>query len=425
MERNFPETDPKPNCGAVPVQKETDHSALSENIQAVHTTGLRTSPIMISTMTAPVSTPREHDTSTRPLACRVVSADGVHTALATWRELEHRLQNRSVACSAVWTECWIHAYGDVVPYSFLVAESNGTIRGICLLAMGTSQKAGPFALKTQHLGTAGEPMPGSVCVEYNRILVEPAFQQEFFRQIVQHLHADRDWEQLRLDGFSEQDLQPWLEHLPHAEIRKRESRYFNLQAARAAGETVIEGLGRSTRSNLRRRLKQYGELDCQWAETLEQAEEILQELIVLHQARWQAAGQPGAFASDRFRRFQQDAGLKLFLEQKVVLFRVRHQAETVGCLLLLVDQNRLLDYLSGFADFNVKPSPGLTTHFLCMEAAWQRGYDAYDFLVGDKRHKENLSNNVHQLCWLTCSRPSWKLTAIESLRRWKRWWKRN
>ncbi|WP_437224685.1 GNAT family N-acetyltransferase [Planctomicrobium sp. SH661] len=357
--------------------------------------------------------------TTETLHCRIVSSESAEQAMATWREIEARQGSSSLASGATWTENWIQVYGNVVPYRFLIAEAGGVPRGICLLTTGTAEKVGPFPIRTLHLGTAGEPQPGSVCVEYNRILVEPRFQGEFISQVAAAIKQDRTWEQLRLDGFSEADLAPWLPHFPNAEVRSRDSRYFDLKAAREHAQPVIERLGKSTRSNLRRRLKQYGDLQCEWAETIEQAEDILTELITLHQARWQAVGQPGAFASERFLKFQTTTALKLFLEQKSVLFRVRHQSETVGCLYLLVDDNRLLDYLSGFADFNVKPSPGLTTHYLCMEAALQRGYDAYDFLVGDKRHKENLSSDVNQLCWLTWSRPSFKLTAIELLRKLK------
>jgi len=375
----------------------------------------------MSTTSAVLSVPRSAPVQAGVLNCRIADSDNVHAALAVWRELDYRLGNRSVASSATWTESWIQVYGNVVPFRFLIAESNGVARGICLLTSGTGQKLGPFSIRTLHLGTAGEPQPGSVCVEYNRLLVEPEFQAELIALVATEIHHDQSWEQLRLDGFSSADLQPWLTHFPGAEVRSRDSRYFDLEAARLSEKQVIDLLGRSTRSNLRRRLKQYGPLECEWAETIEQAEEILQELITLHQARWESAGQPGAFASPHFRDFQLLVNLKLFLEGKVVLFRVRHQAETVGCLLLLVDENRLLDYLSGFADFDVKPSPGLTTHYLCMEQALQRGFRAYDFLVGEKRHKENLSSEINQLCWLSWSRPSWKLKGLEHLRTWKQW----
>ncbi|MDB4731430.1 GNAT family N-acetyltransferase, partial [bacterium] len=104
-------------------------------------------------------------------------------------------------------------------------------------------------------------------------------------------------------------------------------------------------------------------------------------------------------------------------EKKVILFRVQHEEQTVGALMLLVDQNRMLDYLSGFADFSEKPSIGLITHYLCMEEGLKRGFDAYDFLVGEKQHKDNLSTHKNQLCWLSYSRPSMKNSTMKTLRK--------
>lgn len=349
------------------------------------------------------------------LKWRTLSFVQVHESLALWRRLEQRIGETSVANSAVWIESWLKSYGDVIPYQIAVFESHGAVRGMCLITEGVQQKEGPFHVNTVHIGTAGEPN-GSVCVEYNRILVETAYRDEFISGLVSLMNTDDRWEQLRLDGFSDADLEPWLEHLPGAQIRHRESRYFDFEATRTAETEVIDQLGRSTRANLRRRLKQYGELTCEWAENVDQAEDIFHELIELHQARWKAIGQPGAFANPRFLKFQAEASLRLFLENKAVLFRVRQQDETIGCLLLLNDRNRLLDYLSGFASFEEKPSPGLITHYLCMGEAMRRGYSAYDFLVGDKRHKDNLSNQVADLCWLTWSRPNWKFRFLDVMR---------
>jgi|GEM_PF-616915 len=369
----------------------------------------------------PMTSAELGQTLTGHLRWRVFSSrDQLDEALAIWRLLESRMQSTSVACSATWVETWLSAYGDIVPSEIHVAECDGLVRGICLLTSGQGQKNGPFLMKTRHFGTAGEPQPGSVCVEYNRLLVEPSFRFRFVAGLCRQVQSDTAWEEFHLDGFEESELSEWQEFFPGAVVRARDSRYFDLAEARHQKTDVISSLGRSTRSNLRRRLKQYGTLTCEWAESLEQAEEIFQELITLHQARWQAVGEAGAFASSRFEQFQKTACLKLFLEDKAVLFRVRQQDETVGCLFLLNDQNRLLDYLSGFASFEEKPSPGLISHYLCMEEALKRGFRAYDFLVGDKRHKENLSTHSSQLCWLTVSRPGWKRTLAERLRQAKK-----
>ena len=348
------------------------------------------------------------------------TSSSAHDALQVWKQLEQRLNSNSLASSASWVECWLDAYGDLVPHRFLVMEQSGMPRGIALIDSGRDKKLGPFPIRTVHLGTAGEPQLGSVCVEYNRLLVESSHAEEFHRGIRDSIESDLSWEQFVLDGFSESDLVPWTKLYPDAAIRSRESKYFDLKDARENERDVLASLGKSTRSNLRRRLKKYGDLECEWASSLDRAEDIFSELIKLHQARWNAVGQPGAFANDRFRRFQEQAVSRLFTEQRAVLFRVRHQNVTVGCLLLLVDRNRLLDYLSGFAPFDEKPSPGLITHYLCLQSAYERGYDAYDFLVGDKQHKSNLSTHTNQLCWMSVTRPSWKSKTVETVREVKR-----
>lgn len=338
-------------------------------------------------------------------------------ALALWRELHTRLQSANITTHPTWVKSWIDHYGDLVPHRFLIAESAGVVRGIVLITQGVGKKNGPFPIKSVHLGTAGEPQQGSICVEYNRLLVEEGFRIPFTQGLIDAIQNDSGWESLSFDGIDEQELAPWLAMFPQATVRYRDSPYFDLETARNSTGEVISHLGKSTRSNLRRRIKKYGELQTTWATSQSEAEEIFSELIQLHQARWTAVGEAGAFANERFLHFQKQILQRLFKEQKLVLFRIRHDGETVGALLLLVDQNRLLDYLSGFASFEEKPSIGLVTHYLCMQAALERGYDAYDFLVGEKQHKRNLSNNCQQLCWFDYSRPSMKKHAVSTLRK--------
>ena len=354
---------------------------------------------------------RTHDLRWRILA-KHESAEG----LEQWSTLEQRLDFCRLMASRVWVETWLRHYGDLIDCRILVFERDGVVEGLALVVTSREYQQGPFRLVTGHLGTAGEPDAESVCVEYNALLVNPKYEVDFYDGLVDQLGQQKEWDELRLDGFSTTDLQPLLDRLPAGEVKHRESRYFDFAVAREGGKDVISCLGKSTRANLRRRLREYGELDCTWAESLSEALEIFEELVQLHQERWTAVGEPGAFASRRFREFQEELITRLFLEDRCVLFRVRHEGTTVGCLMLLVDQNRLLDYLSGFVSFELKPSPGLVTHQQCMQAALDRGYDAYDFLVGDKRHKANLGTDSAELVWVRLARPTWKQCLVRSVK---------
>ncbi|MCA9025990.1 MAG: GNAT family N-acetyltransferase [Planctomycetaceae bacterium] len=336
--------------------------------------------------------------------------------LVKWHELERRIGSRQLATSRVWTETWLRHLGDVTPSEFVIAEQDGITRGICLLTHSGIHSKGPLPINSLHLGTAGDPPEDGVWVEYNGLLVEEAFRHEFVRELIRIAALDESWDELHLDGFSREQAQELIDQLPGIEITTRPSPYFDLRAAREADGEILPHLGRSTRSNIRRRLREYGEVTCEWVDNPTQAEEVFSELISLHQARWKSDGKPGLFSSQRFQDFQLELMTRCLDDGRVVLFRVSQGERTVGCLMLLVDNNRLLDYLSGFAPFDQFASPGLIVHFLCMTEAQRRGYDAYDFLIGEHQHKRNLSNAEAELIWATWRRPRLKYKLLDAAR---------
>jgi len=364
------------------------------------------------------------------LSLSVLGKSSADIAMSAWREIEFNPEYResencgSLTCGSLWTETWLEHYADAVPHQFLLASVEGHPVGVTLVTNGVGQKDGPLRVHTKHLGTAGERPGESVCVEYNKLHALPQYRAAFEDAVISHILQDKAWDSFRLDGFTPEDARQLMQDLPGAELRRRESPYYDLKATREAGVELLSRLGRSTRQNTRRLLRNYGELTTEWANDTTTATEIFAELMTLHQARWESSGMPGAFASRRFSRFQQSLISKSFAlpakQRPVVLFRLKHQQATVGCLMLLVDGNRMLDYISGFASFEEQPSPGIMTHYHCMEEALSRGFDAYDFLVGEKRHKENLSTDKGELVWASWTRPSLKSRMIGAVRSLKR-----
>ena len=332
-----------------------------------------------------------------------------------WERLDESFGRQELTCCWGWTATWLEHYGDVVPHRFAVGEAAGRPCGIALVTSATARR-GPFRLRSVHLGTAGEPPGESIFVEYNRIRVEPGLRSAFAASLIGDLRRDGRWHELRLDGFAPEDAEPLLDADPLLAAQPMESPVNELQAAGSGDAGVLGALKSRTRGKVRRTLEAIGDIEAEWAEDPEHARDILDELIDLHQRRWSAVGEPGAFASPRFAAFHRRLVPRLLPSRAVILFRVRARVGTVGCLYHFVDRGRVLFYQSGFASCDDRRlTPGFVAFASCMQACRDRGLAEYDFLVGDGRYKRDLSTTSRQLIWATGRHPARRWQLIDRL----------
>jgi CelD/BcsL family acetyltransferase involved in cellulose biosynthesis len=331
-----------------------------------------------------------------------------------WRDLEAGLQQDSLASSWDWTDAWLAHYGDVVRHRFAIAEVDDAARGIVLVTEGSNRRRGPFRLRTVHLGTAGEPPGEGVLVEYNRVLVEPDHRRAFAAALIGEIRGGPTWHELHLDGFAPEDAEPFLDVEPLLVPRIAASRVVDLREAAAQDGSVLQVLKRATRTKVRRSLKGLGAVEGEWADTPETAFDVLDELIGLHERRWQRVGEPGAFARPRFARFHRELIRRLLPQGRVVLFRVRSASGTVGCLYGFIERRRLLFYQSGLASYSDRQiRPGFVVCHACMQACFDRGLTEFDFLAGESSYKSQLSTTTRELVWATARQPALRWTAMD------------
>jgi CelD/BcsL family acetyltransferase involved in cellulose biosynthesis len=159
------------------------------------------------------------------------------------------------------------------------------------------------------------------------------------------------------------------------------------------------------------------------------AESWLDELIALHDARWRAIGQEGAFASPKRRAFHFGFLRSAVPRNEAYVMRIRTGTQTVGVLYGILSHGLVNFYQSGFhttGDPHLKP--GLVSHCLAIRHFAAAGYREYDFLAsapGESRYKQSLATNQRDLHWLTLSRPSYKhdmLRIVRGARRAYRSW---
>jgi CelD/BcsL family acetyltransferase involved in cellulose biosynthesis len=355
-----------------------------------------------------------------PCATRTIAGPGDRSAAAAaWAAVEARVAGDvPLMVSWDWTSAWLEHWGEVVAHRLVVVEDDRGPCGVALLCRATRRRGG-VPVRRLHVGTSGEPVGEGVAVEHNRVLCAPERRAAVHAALAEVVVADRGWDELAIDGASEPDVaiavarRVWRGTLrvdtlmaPHHDLRLA-----------APGDDLASVLASGPRRRLRQSLRAFaarGEIALDRPRDADAALAILDELVGLHQARWTAAGEAGAFASPRFVAFHRELVARLVPEGRAAVVRVRCGEETVGCLYGLVDGDALRFYQSGLATFDDnRLRAGLVTHAVFMEACRRDGLALYDFLAGDARYKDELATGSTPLRWAVARRPRLRLRALD------------
>lgn len=356
----------------------------------------------------------------------------IHTYPASqWHEL--RLQWAQAAWSSPATcfftqpdtvEAWLNVYGEATNPTLCLLEANGTTVGACLL-VERRHRLGPFSLTSLHLNTAGDDALGGACIEYNGLIAKPGYEAAVGRAL-RHYIQSLSWDYLHLDGLAPNPAAVALTAgLHQPEIRQLPAYVADLATLRDDKQDYLSSLSSNTRSAIKRSIKAYeaayGPVRLEAASTVPEGMLMLDQLIGLHQASWNARGLPGSFASPHFTEYTRQLVETLLPLGKVYVLRVMAGARLVGVLLNFLHAGSMQNYQSGLApEESNKLKPGLTAHALAAQFALDQGFDEYDFLAGDFRYKEQLSSMRRPLQWVTIPRGTFKTRAIAALRNWKR-----
>lgn len=359
----------------------------------------------------------------RNLSLEVRPSSDRADVLRQWTELEQRIGHLGLPCSPDWTEAWLNAYGELVPHSFLLVRdsSTKTLQGICLVTEGVVQKDGPFTVRTLHVGPAGEPEADHVCVQYNRLLVDPEFESEFVRLIVEHLESRSEFDQWNVDGIETGKLAAFHQHESELQLRVEPAYGFDFGKARAESTDILSQFRSSTRRKVKRSLKAWDILSVEWADTLDDAVDAFNEMVQLHQARWNSAGKPGSYSSKRFTAFHEELLTRLVPQGRMAFVRVRSSDETIGIVQLLIEHRRALLYQCGRSVANKTRSPGVVVDYLAMEECLKQGLDAYDFLAFATQHKRHLANMSTDIVWAKKRHTRLKFVVLNQAGRIKSW----
>ncbi len=334
---------------------------------------------------------------------RTIGAGDRAQAARVWQAVEEQTASPWISCSWAWTETWLRHYGAVVPHRFVAGVVDGLDVAVALVTESSDRYPRLLGARYAHVGTAGEPRGEGVFVERNRLLVGPEHRGEFAAALLAHLQHDARWDRLLIPGLDPVDGEAFRQARHDVKLEHRDCPVADLGAG--ADGDPIGLLASRSRRRVRRALDGLAPLTTEWAQTREHAQEIMGELVELHQRRWEAAGEPGKFASPRFAGFHSELIDRLEPESGVMLVRVRREEETVGCVYGFIEDGEVLFYQSGLRRYeDNKLNAGLAVHMCAMRACAARGLRTYDFLAPATRYKLDLSTRSRSLVWASLDR---------------------
>jgi CelD/BcsL family acetyltransferase involved in cellulose biosynthesis len=318
-----------------------------------------------------------------------------------WRDLEGR-SNASFFQSWTWTGSLAEQrFAD--PVLVEACENGRTV------ALALFNRVG----RTLYLGESGDARLDDIFIEFNGVLTEAGREAQLTRRCLQAAHDAGSkgfgcWQRrMVLNGVDAVTLAAAGQIGSVLRMRDRPAYFVDLSMG--AGD-YLQRRSANTRQQLRRSERDYaksGDITIERAESLPQAQEFLDRLAMLHQASWQARGQPGAFANPDFHQFHRALIARGLGREEIDLLHIAAGPQTVGLLYNFRYRGQSLAYQSGFkhanADRHMKP--GLTCHHAAIRFAAEWGATRYDFLAGDDRYKRSLADRTANLHWIEVTSP--------------------
>jgi CelD/BcsL family acetyltransferase involved in cellulose biosynthesis len=245
----------------------------------------------------------------------------------------------------------------------------------------------------------------AICLEYNSVLIDPDITLSL--ESLMELIPITDWDEFHMPRFAHVYCPGLLVnhnmsakyHLQVTDLGN--AYYIDLGKIRSNNMDYLALLSRNRRQQIRRSLREYqksGEVRLRAAKTVDDALEIFNKLILLHQKEWRKRGKPGAFSSAYMKEFHRNLIRSRFENGEIQLMEFSCGGEPVGCIYNFLHRGHVLFYQSGFnyLEENVF-RPGLVCHHLAALHNAAEGFSRYDFLAGESQYKKSLSTGFSQM----------------------------
>jgi CelD/BcsL family acetyltransferase involved in cellulose biosynthesis len=341
-----------------------------------------------------------------------------------WRQLFAASPTASPPLSWEWLREWWRLYGPVCEDAgqglriFTVRQGARLIGALPLYLSRRDRRS--FGSRRLRFLSTGESEDEETAAEYLDLLHLPGTAPACMSAIQAALvgSAAMPWDELDLSPIAQRS--PLVEGLSAAKGGRQRvviSQQPECYVADLTGgfEAYLKRLSPRNRATARQLLRavEAGKLDFELAGDAVSTDQCFNDLVMLHQERWSAAGQPGCFASSRFTEFHRTLHRLWVPDGRAVLARLSHDGRPLAVVSGFIVGEKLHHYLvgTGRADLKLIRSPGIAAHLLLKIHLAERGITQYDYLGGRYEYKQCFSTRQESLVRLRVLRPSVRTLA--------------
>jgi CelD/BcsL family acetyltransferase involved in cellulose biosynthesis len=177
-------------------------------------------------------------------------------------------------------------------------------------------------------------------------------------------------------------------------------------------DDFLNSISSSMRHKIRNnqtKLGKYGDVVFRKTENVTELETDFNELIRLHQLRWESRQFTGSFsAGGRFVQFQKIVIPEIFKIGHLELWFLSVAGNNIAALYNIRYKNKIYFYQGGLdVSFDKNLTPGLLLHRHCIEESISKGLREYDFLLmgNTDSYKKRWTKNCRHVCNIYLARP--------------------
>jgi len=234
-----------------------------------------------------------------------------------------------------------------------------------------------------------------VSSDHLSFLYRPGYERAVVREFLNYLEVhQKAWDNVQLSDFSDDSiiigmLQAEAMARGFALLQNRATQVCPYLSLPECVASLYDGLSKKLSYNVRRSIRQLHKLGFKMQEVTADDDypRAFQEMVRLHNLRWQAVSLPGNFSNIRILDFH-----RLLLSLKTAnwqprFFLLTNEGKNIAALYAFLYRDKLIYYQSGYDPSYDRYSPGMALMALIIEHAIGQHLREFDFLRGDESYK--------------------------------------